>query len=139
MPQTTRICQNISEEQNGTESKITIRYIKYVSSLLALVSAVCEENLERRLQAEWEMLKYYFAFYHINYARYLSDQQVYLRSLEANNSPAISRAKERVLVNHYLGNHCDLQREFLSLRQSVLKQSDRQDRIHQVLVLILTE
>ena len=67
---------------------MTIRYLKDISSLLALVSA------ERHLQAEREILKYCFAFHHINYTRYLSYQQVYLTSLEANNSPAISHLKE---------------------------------------------
>ena len=69
---------------------MTIRYLKDVSSLLALVSAVCEKNLERQLQVEREMLTYCFAFGHINYARYLSYQQFYLTPLEANNSPAVS-------------------------------------------------
>ena len=41
------------------------------------------------------MLKYCFAFDHINYAWYLSYQQVYLRSLETNDSPAISHLKEK--------------------------------------------
>ena len=63
------LCKNLLEEQTGTESKMTIRYLRDISSLLALVSAVREKNLERHLQAEREMLKYCFAFDHINYAR----------------------------------------------------------------------
>ena len=65
------LCQNILEEQTGTESKMTIRYLKDVSSLLGLVFAVRKKNLERHLQAEREMLKYIFAFDLRNYARYL--------------------------------------------------------------------
>ena len=34
------LCDNIILEQNGTESKTTIAYLKDVSSLLALVAAV---------------------------------------------------------------------------------------------------
>ena len=89
------LCQNILEGQTGTESKMTIRYLKDVSSLLALVSAVRQENLDRHLQAEMEMLQYCFVFDHINYVRYLSYQQVYLRFLEANNILATSHLKER--------------------------------------------
>ena len=33
------LCKNISEEQSGTESKMTIRYLKDVSSLLPLVNS----------------------------------------------------------------------------------------------------
>ena len=40
------LCQNILEQQTGTESKMAIRYLKDVSSLLALVSAVRGKNLE---------------------------------------------------------------------------------------------
>ena len=89
------LCQNILEEQTGTESKMTIRYLKDVSSLLALVSALREKNLERHLEVERKMFKCCFAFDNINYAWYLSYQQVYLRSLEAYNSLAISNLKER--------------------------------------------
>ena len=93
--QKSKLVQNILEEQTGTESKMRIRYLKDVSSLLALVSAVREKNLDRHLQAEMEMLQYCFAFDHINYAWYLSYQQVYLKCVEANNSPATSHLKER--------------------------------------------
>ena len=66
-------------EQNGTESKMTIAYLKDVSSLLALVAAVCHCNFELHLQTERGMIKHWFAFDHVNYARYLAYQQVYLR------------------------------------------------------------
>ena len=45
----------------GTEAKMTICFIKTVSSLLALVSAVQENNFERHLREEREMVKYCFA------------------------------------------------------------------------------
>ena len=77
---------------------MTIRYLKDVSSLLALVFAVRKKNLERHLQAQREMLKYIFAFDRRNYARYLSYQRVYLRSLEATSGPAVSYLKERGFV-----------------------------------------
>ena len=42
----------IMDDTVGTEAKMDIRFIKNVSSLLALVSAVRENNFERHLQAE---------------------------------------------------------------------------------------
>ena len=44
-----------------TEAKLDIRFIKNVSSLLALVSAVRENNFLRHLQSEREMVKYCYA------------------------------------------------------------------------------
>ena len=75
---------------------MTICFIKDVSSLLALASAVREENFERHVIAEREMVKYYFAFDHINYARYMSYQQVYLQELQRINSNAIMDLTQRV-------------------------------------------
>ena len=46
---------NIMLEQNGTESKMTIAYLKDVSSLLALVAAVrdCNFELHLKLKEKW--------------------------------------------------------------------------------------
>lgn len=66
-----------------------------MSSLLEPISAVRLKTLKRRLQAEREMLNYCFEFDHIYYSHSLSHRQVYLRSLEANNRPAISHLQER--------------------------------------------
>ena len=73
---------------------MTIEYLKDVSAMLAMVSAVREGWLERHLQAEREMIKQVFAFGHQNYARYLSYQYVLLRSMEQHNHPAITNLKE---------------------------------------------
>ena len=73
----------------GTEAKMTICFIKTVSSLLALVSAVQENNFERHLREEREMFKYCFAFNHLNYARYASQQQVCLRELQGISNNAM--------------------------------------------------
>ena len=51
----------IMDDTVGIEAKMDIRFIKNVSSLLALVSAVRENNFERYMQAEREMVKYCFA------------------------------------------------------------------------------
>ena len=55
----------------GTESVTTVSYLHDVSSLLALVRSVRESDFELHMQAERDMLKYCFAFDHVNYARYL--------------------------------------------------------------------
>ena len=73
----------------GTEAKMTICFIKTVSSLLALVSAAQENNFEQHLKEEREMVKYCFAFNRINYVPYVSYQQVYLRELEGINNNAM--------------------------------------------------
>ena len=86
--------KKIMHDMDGTESKMTIEYIKDVSSLLALVAAVRDSNFELHLQAEREIIKHCFAFDHVNYARYLSYQQVYLRDLQRENHPAIKDLNE---------------------------------------------
>ena len=62
----------IMNDTVGTEAKIDICFIKNVSSLLALVSAMQENNFEQHLQADREVVKYYFAFNHINYTCHVS-------------------------------------------------------------------
>ena len=51
----------IMDDTVETEAKMDIRFVKNLSSLLALVSAVRENNFERHMQAEREMVKYCFA------------------------------------------------------------------------------
>ena len=55
----------------GTQSELTVAYLKDVSSMLGMVSAVREACFERHLQSERVMLNLCFAFDHHNYARYL--------------------------------------------------------------------
>ena len=79
----------ITDDTVGTEDKMTICFIKKFSSLLALVSAIRENKFERNLQAECEIVKYFFAFNQINYRRYASYQQIYLRELQSININAM--------------------------------------------------
>ena len=51
----------------GTESKMTIEYLKDVSTTLAIIPTVREGGLRRLFSAEREILKL-FAFDRINYA-----------------------------------------------------------------------
>ena len=58
----------------GTESQMTLKYLKDVSTLLAVVSAI-------RFSAERDNVKLIFAFDHINSARRNTYQHVYLNNL----------------------------------------------------------
>ena len=68
---------------------MTVAYMKDISSLLASVAAVRGSDFQLHMEAGRDMLKYCFAFDHINHARYISFQQVYLSDLEAKGDPAI--------------------------------------------------
>ena len=72
----------------GTRSMMTVNYLKDVSNMLAIVSAVRTGNIVQHLQAERRMLNLVFAFDHINYARYNSFQHVFLRKLPEVNPQA---------------------------------------------------
>ena len=52
--------------EKGSECQMTVAYLRDISALHAMVSAVREGGLERHLQAEREMLKHCLAFDHIN-------------------------------------------------------------------------
>ena len=78
---------------DGTESKMTVCFLRDVSTLLAMAFAA-RDNFERHLQAEIEMIKYCFTFDHINYSRCLTYQHVYLRTLQ-ERSKAVADLDER--------------------------------------------
>ena len=65
----------------GNESPMTIKYLKDVSRILALVFALKQGGLKRHFSAKQEILKLMFAFNHINYAGYITYQHVYLNNL----------------------------------------------------------
>ena len=83
----------LTRADNGTEASMTLAYLEDVSSMLAMISAVREGNIERHLQSERDMLNQIFAFNHQNYARYCSYQHVYLRSLQQEGHPAFDEMK----------------------------------------------
>ena len=85
----------IMDDTVGAEAKMTLCFIKTVSSLLALVWAVPENNFEQHLLEEREMVKYCFAFNDRNYKRYVSYQQVYLRELQGINNNAMMNLTQR--------------------------------------------
>ena len=91
------LLSDLTRAKECTEASMTIAYLKDVSSMLAMVSAVREGNIERHLQSERDMLNQVFAFNHQNYARYCSFQHVYLRSLEEQSYPAFGELKTKGL------------------------------------------
>ena len=64
------------------------QYIKDVSNLLALVSAVREKKIEWHLVAERAMLPKLLAFNHIHYARYLTAQHLNFQKLQIKTEAA---------------------------------------------------
>ena len=61
-PSFKQLYEQIFSHNDGTESQMTISYLKDISSLLAMVFAVWTGNFECHMQAVREMLKYCFAF-----------------------------------------------------------------------------
>ena len=76
----------------GTQSKMTISYIKDVSTMLSIVSSMREGNLYRHLEAERKFLPLFFSFDHdhVHYARYNSFHHTYLKHLQTTNTNAFN-------------------------------------------------
>ena len=64
--------QCMQSVENNSEGELTIAYLKDVSLILAMVSAVRKGDIEQHLQAEKGMLSLVFAFNHQSYTRYCS-------------------------------------------------------------------
>ena len=60
---------------------MTVTYLKYMSTMLAVVSTVRKGGLKRHFSAEPEIWKLMFAFDQNNYAGYITYQHVYLNDL----------------------------------------------------------
>ena len=63
----------ILNNSHGTESKMTVCFLRDISTLLAMVSAVREKNFERHLLAEREMIKHCFTL-HVSNVKALKQQ-----------------------------------------------------------------
>ena len=81
-----------------SKSRMTMQYMKDVSLILSIVSAVRENNFEKHLQAERKLLKLIFAFDHVNYARYNTYQHLLLTNLKNDSDDAYNN-----LVSHGFG------------------------------------
>ena len=109
---------------------MTVAYLKDIPPLLASVAAV--RGSDFHMEGERDMLKYCFAFDHINYARYISFQHVYLSDLEAKGDPANDNMIKRGIRESLSGDkfssiHGDL-------RCSAVKQNGKLDHIYLALV-----
>ena len=93
-PEYQKLSSDSMSSSGGTQSDIVTGYLKDVSEMLALISAVRENNIERHLQAERALLPQLFAFGHMNYARYLTFQHVTLTNLHQTNPAAWAELKE---------------------------------------------
>ena len=74
---------------NDTRAQMTMQYLRDVSLMLCIVSAVREGCFERHLQAEWQFLNLAFAFDHVNYSRYNTYQHVFLTDMNNKNEDAV--------------------------------------------------
>ena len=88
----------------GTQGKITVAYLKDVPSLLSLVRSVRDRNFNLHMEAQREMLKFCFSFNHINYARYMTYQHLFLSQLEIENHPAVIDLKSRGIGDSLSGS-----------------------------------
>ena len=68
---------------------MTMQYLKDVSLMLSIVSAVREGCFEHHLQAERQFLKLVFAFDHVNYAPYNPYQHIFLTNMKNIGDEAI--------------------------------------------------
>lgn len=90
--------QNLSSElmssSGNMQSDMIIGYLKDVSEMLALISAIREKSIERHMQAERALLPQLFAFGHMNYARYLTAQHVTFTNFNQTNPDAWAELRE---------------------------------------------
>ena len=87
-PSLDSLVEDITVYKQYTEEHVTVSYLKDVSVMLSMLSAVREGVLRRHLQAERHVLNLVFAFDHQNYAKYCTYQHVYLESLRSVGHPA---------------------------------------------------
>ena len=72
LPQFEDIVECVLTLEKRSDGELTVNCWKDVSSLLSLVSAVRECNIEQHLQAERNMIYLAFAYDHQNYACYIT-------------------------------------------------------------------
>lgn len=94
-PEFQQLANELIISSGGTQSAMMTAYLKDVSEMLALISSVRENSIERHIQAERALLPQLFAFGHMNYARYLTYQHVTLTNLHESNPEAWNELKER--------------------------------------------
>ena len=81
-------CADLIASESGIQCQIMTQYVKDVSLLLALVSAVLEKTFELHVVAERALLPKCFAFNRIHYARYLTAQHVNFHRIQIDKKEA---------------------------------------------------
>ena len=104
LPQFEVIVEQILDFEKGSDGELTVNYLKDVSLLLSLVSAVRECNIEQHIQAERNMIYLAFAYDHHNYARYNTYQNVYLSYLKQIDHPAFHDLKSKGIGGSITGD-----------------------------------
>lgn len=105
-PEFERLFVELLSTSNGCnqQSEMMVEYLKDVSAVLALISSVRENHIERNMQAERALLPQLFAFGHINYARYLTYQHVMLANLHKTNPTTWNELKENAFGGSLTGD-----------------------------------
>ena len=81
--------------EKGSDRELTVNYLKDVSLLLSLVSAVRECNIEQHLHAERNMNYLTFAYDHQNYAHYNTSKFLPIPSQTNRYHPAFHDLKTK--------------------------------------------
>ena len=105
----------------STEYQMTVSYLKDVSTMLAIASAVREDSLKRYSSAEHEILKLMVAFDHINYAGYIAYWQVYLNNLLRKHNSIVSDLitnGDGASCSKAVARKCSVKKVFLEISQS---------------------
>ena len=89
--------------EKGSDVELRVNYLKDVSLLLSLVSAVRECNIQQHLQAKRNIIYLAFAYGHQNYARYNIYQNVYLSHLKQIDHPAFHDLKNKGIGGRITG------------------------------------
>ena len=103
----------------GTQSRMSLAYLKDVSLLFSLVTAARESDIDLHLEAERQMLNLIFAFDHVHYSRYNSYQHVLLSHHKQRNSSAYQDIKTNGFcaartTGSFKGIHGDLMTEIFN-------------------------
>ena len=113
---------NILRCKERSDGELTVEYIKDVSVLLALVSAVREGCIERHLQVERitiHLVYLHLAYNHPYYSRHCAFQNVYLANLKQINHPAYEDFRQKGMCCSLTGDpfsslHGDLHTELFN-------------------------
>ena len=126
---------DILQYKERSDGNLTVEYLKDVSTLLALVSAVREGCIERHLQAEKKLIHLAFEYDHPNYSRYCTYLNTYLTYLKTTYHPAYDDLLKKGIGGSLTGDpfsslHGDLHTELFNTKQKVLVCHLDQDLVH---------